>query len=152
QHRGVSYWQSEDGRDGRILFGTFDGRLIALDAANGRPNPQFGHGGVVDLRAGLYGTQSEDVIYGGTSPPAIYKNLVITGAVVPEYPSKGPSGQVPAFDVRTGKLVWTFHTIPQPGEKGHKTWAADAWKDRTGANVWSIISVDAERDLIFLPV
>jgi quinate dehydrogenase (quinone) len=152
QHRGVSYWQSDDGRDRRILWGTFDGRLIALDAKSGRPRKEFGNGGSIDLRAGLYGTKAESVLYGVTSAPAIYKNLVITGAVVPEYPSKGPSGEVRAFNVRTGKLMWTFHTVPLPGEKGHDTWDGDAWKDRTGANVWSTISVDAERGLLFLPV
>ena len=150
-HRGVAYWQSKKGDDRRILFGTFDGRLIALDARSGKPCPDFGKDGTVDLRAG-FAAGSADQQYSVTSPPAIYRDLVITGAEVPEYPSKGPSGAVRAFDVRTGKLVWTFHTIPQPGENGHESWDKDAWKDRTGANVWSIMSVDAERGLIFLPI
>jgi quinate dehydrogenase (quinone) len=151
QHRGVSFWQSEDGRERRIVFGTFDGRLIALDANSGKPCANFGNGGMVDLRAGLDGDDRK-ALYSVTSAPAIYRNLVITGAMVPEFPSNGPSGQVRAFDVRTGKLKWTFHTIPQPGEKGHETWGGNAWRDRTGANVWSTMSVDEKRGLLFLPV
>lgn len=151
QHRGVAYWQSSSGDDRRILSGTFDGRLVCLDARSGKLCPGFGSNGVVNLRAGV-ADDFPDAEYSATSAPAIYKDLVITGAAVPEYPSKGPSGAVRAFDVRTGKLAWTFHTIPQPGEPGHETWAEDAWKQRTGANVWSTMSVDEERDLVFLPV
>jgi len=151
QHRGVSYWQNRNGEDRRILFGTFDGRLIALDAKNGKPCRDFGDGGTINLRTGVADAYPR-AEYSVTSPPAVYQDLVITGAAVPEYPSKGPSGSVRAFDVRTGKLVWTFRTIPQPGEAGHETWQEDAWKDRTGANVWSIMSVDSEHGLVFLPV
>jgi len=151
QHRGVSYWQSKSADDRRILFGTFDGRLIALDAKTGKPCQDFGKDGTVNLRAGV-ADAFPDAEYSVTSPPTIYEDLVITGAAVPEYPSLGPGGGVRAFDVRSGKLVWTFHTIPQPGEAGHETWQEDAWQNRTGANVWSIMSVDTERGLIFLPV
>jgi membrane-bound PQQ-dependent dehydrogenase (glucose/quinate/shikimate family) len=151
QHRGVAYWQDHSGTQRRILFGTYDGRLIALDAKTGKPCSDFGDHGIVNLREGVE-PQSSKQIYAVTSPPAIFRDLVITGAEVPEYPSRGPSGMVRAFDVRTGKLIWTFHTIPQPGEPGHETWQADDWKNRTGANVWSIMSVDAERGLVFLPI
>jgi membrane-bound PQQ-dependent dehydrogenase (glucose/quinate/shikimate family) len=151
QHRGVAYWQSETGEDRRILYGTFDGLLICLDAKSGKTCQGFGVKGVVDLRAGV-ADEFPTAEYAVTSAPAVFKDLVITGAAVPEYPSKGPSGAVRAFNVRTGKLVWTFHTIPQPGEAGHETWQDDAWQGRTGANVWSTMSVDVERDLIFLPV
>lgn len=151
QHRGVSFWQSNDGREKRILFGTFDGRLIALDAKSGKLCANFGNGGMVDLRAGLEGDDRK-MLYSVTSAPAIYRDLVITGAMVPEFPSRGPSGQVRAFDVRTGKLQWTFHTIPRPGEKGHESWSGDDWRSRTGANVWSTMSVDETRGLLFLPV
>jgi len=151
QHRGVSYWQSKTGRERRIVFGTFDGRLISLDAKSGMPSKEFGQGGTLDLRAGLDGDQA-NALYSVTSAPAIYEDLVITGAMVPEFPSRGPSGSVRAFDVRTGKLAWTFHTIPRPGEQGHDSWDKESWKDRTGANVWSTMSVDEERGLVFLPV
>ena len=151
QHRGVSYWQSKTGDERRILFGTFDGRLIALDARTGKPCRDFGKDGTVDLRAGI-ADGYPGAEYAVTSPPAIYKDLVITGAALPEYPRKGPSGLVRAFDVRSGKLAWTFHTIPRPGEIGHDSWQEDAWQERTGANVWSIMSVDVERGLVFLPI
>jgi quinoprotein glucose dehydrogenase len=151
QHRGVAYWQSKTEGDGLILYGTFDGRLMALDAKTGKPRREFGKDGTVDLRAGVADAYP-GAEYSVTSPPAIYQDLVITGAAVPEYPSKGPSGEVRAFDVSSGKLVWSFHTIPRPGELGHESWEGDAWKERTGANVWSIMSVDAERGLVFLPI
>src|SRR5438874_184621 len=151
QHRGVAYWQSETGDDRRILYGTFDGRMICLDAKSGKPCRDFGSNGAVNLRAGV-ADEFPHAEYAVTSAPAIFKDLVITGAAVPEYPSRGPSGAVRAYNVRTGKLVWTFHTIPGPNEPGHDTWAKEAWKSRTGANVWSTMSVDVERDLIFLPI
>ncbi|HTJ86003.1 MAG TPA: pyrroloquinoline quinone-dependent dehydrogenase [Terriglobales bacterium] len=151
QHRGVAYWQSKTGDDRRILYGTFDGRMICLDAKNGKTCGGFGTNGVVNLRAGV-ADEFPDAEYAVTSPPAIFKDLVITGAAVPEYPSKGPSGAVRAFDVHTGKLVWTFHTVPDLGETGHETWAKEASKSRTGVNVWSSMSVDVERDLVFLPI
>ncbi|HKW61424.1 MAG TPA: pyrroloquinoline quinone-dependent dehydrogenase [Candidatus Acidoferrum sp.] len=151
QHRGVSYWQNKNGSDRRILFGTFDGRLIALDAKTGKPCADFGTDGTVNLRAGV-ADAFPGAEYSVTSPPAIYQDLAITGAAVPEYPSRGPIGVVRAFDVRSGKLVWTFHTIPEPGEMGHETWQEDGWQNRTGANVWSIMSVDTENGLVFLPI
>src|SRR4029077_122082 len=103
QHRGVAYWQSKTGDDRRILLGTCDGRLIALDAKTGKPCRDFGKDGVVNLRAGAADAYPH-AEYSVTSPPAIYRDLVITGAAVPEYPSKGPSGMVRAFSVRSGKL------------------------------------------------
>jgi quinoprotein glucose dehydrogenase len=151
QHRGVAYWQNASGDDRRILFGTYDGRLIALDATTGLTRSDFGNHGVIDLRDGVEDRPSHK-LYAVTSPPSIYRDLVITGAEVPEYPSIGPSGAVRAFNVRTGKLAWTFHTIPHPGEAGHETWQGDDWKNRTGANVWSVMSVDTERGMVFLPI
>ena len=147
--RGVSYWESGDER--RILFGTHDGRLIALDARTGQPCRDFGKGGAINLREGAADKYPKDK-YAATPPPAIYKDLVITGAEVPERPGRGPSGIVRAFNVRTGKLEWVFHTVPRPGEAGHETWEKEAWEDRTGVNVWSIMSVDLERGLLFLPI
>ena len=150
QHRGVAFWQSEDGRDRRILYGTLEGKLLALDAATGKPCADFAPGGV-DLRKGA-ADRWPDLQYAVTSPPAIYKDLAIVGALVPENPGKGPSGMVRAFDVRSGKLVWTFRTIPAAGEPGFETWQAGGSEDRTGANVWSIISIDVDNGLVFLPV
>ncbi len=149
--RGVAYWQDASGADQRILYGTLDARLIALDARTGKLRSDFGDHGTVLLRPGA-ADKFPEAHYEMTSPPAVWRDLVICGSAVPEYPSRGPSGMVRAFDVRSGKLVWTFHTVPQPGEEGYTTWAADASRDRTGVNVWSIMSVDAARGMIFLPI
>src|SRR6266403_1495060 len=137
--------------NGVLFFSTPSNRVIALDAETGKPCREFGKGGTLDLRAGVADAYP-GAEYSVTSPPAIYQDLVITGAAVPEYPSKGPSGDVRAFDARSGKLVWTFHTIPRTAELGQESWEGDAWKQRTGVNVWSMMSVDAERGLVFLPI
>jgi len=152
-HRGVAYWQGQGdkpGPDRRILCGTVNAELICLDATSGVPCPDFGEKGRLDLRKD-FSDQWDDQSYVVTSPPTVVKDLVIVGALVPEAPGKGPSGDVRAFNVRTGREVWRFHSVPRPGEFGHDTWAPDSWKDRTGANVWSIMSVDQERGLVFLP-
>ena len=151
QHRGVAYWQNESGSERRIIFGTYDGRLIELDAKTGKLCSDFGIQGVINLRDGVQEHPTRQ-LYAVTSPPAIYRDLVITGSEVPEFPSVGPSGMVRAFDIHTGKLAWTFRTIPQPGEPGHETWQGEDWKNRTGANVWSVMSVDTERGMVFLPI
>jgi quinate dehydrogenase (quinone) len=159
-NRGVAYWQGKspetcdgrrNGEDSRIFYTTPDARLFALDPASGKPCKGFGQGGSINLREGItakYPKQEYDV----TSPPALYKDLIILGSEVQEYPSRGNSGAVRAFNVRTGKLVWTFNTVPQPGEFGHDTWPGDSWKDRSGTNVWAPISVDVKNGLVFLPV
>jgi quinoprotein glucose dehydrogenase len=150
-HRGVAYWEAADGGDRRILYGTPDGRLVALDARTGRLRADFGEGGMVDLRAGV-ADRWPHAEFGVSSPPAIYRDLAITGSHVQEYPALGPAGDVRAYDVRTGTLVWRFQTVAGPGQPGHETWEGEGWKDRSGANVWSAISVDVERGLVFLPV
>jgi quinoprotein glucose dehydrogenase len=152
-HRGVAYWEGPGAgrRDRRILYGTPDGRLVALDAETGRLVAGFGRGGMVDLREGVADAWPKADL-GVSSPPAVYRDLVITGTLVQEYPARGPAGDVRAYDVRTGALAWRFHTVPRPGEPGHQTWAGESGKDRSGANVWSVMSVDAERGLLFLPV
>jgi quinoprotein glucose dehydrogenase len=147
--RGCSYWT--DGKKHRILHGTQAGRLYSLDAATGKPDPAFGEGGSIDLRKGV-ADKFPDRGYGVTSPPVVFKNLVITGAWVSDGDPQGPSGDVRAFDVASGKLVWTFHTVPRPGEFGHDTWQGDAWKDRGGTNVWSVMSLDEKRGIVYLPL
>src|SRR6185503_13365538 len=119
-HRGVAVWETragDDAVDRTIFSGTCDGRLVALDAATGRPRVGFADRGVLDLRPGADARPGE--MYALTSPPAIYEDLLIVGAAVPEETSQGPSGDVRAFDVRTGREVWRFHTVPRPGEFGH---------------------------------
>ena len=89
--------------------------------------------------------------YGYSSPANIYKNLAIIGSRVQEAPSKGAAGDVRAWDMRTGKLVWTFHSIPRPGEKFHDTWDGDSWQQRSGVNVWNMLTVDEKRGIAYLP-
>jgi quinoprotein glucose dehydrogenase len=148
-HRGVGVWRGP-GAEATIFSGTCDGRLLAIDPVKGRLREGFGEGGVLDLRPGVDAREGEQ--YGITSVPAFYRGLVIVGALAPEGTSRGPAGDVRAFDATTGALRWTFHTVPRPGEPYHDTWAPDAWQRRTGANVWSSMSVDEERGLVFLPV
>ncbi len=149
-NRGASYWT--DGQRKRLYFGTLDGQMIALDAANGEPVPGFGKDGRIDLREDMMVEGKAQQAYSITSPPAIYKNLVITGALVADGEPEGPSGDIRAFDVHTGKLVWRFHTVPRPGEFGHDTWEGESWKNRGGLNAWSIMSVDAQRGILFVPL
>jgi glucose dehydrogenase len=150
--RGVSYWPGDQQSPPRILFGTSDGRLFALDAKSGKPADSFGDNGRIDLRAGVADQFPLTTSYAVTSPPAIYKDLVIVGPSTQETVSVGPSGDARAFSVRTGKLVWRFHTVPQPGEPGSETWPAGATKDRAGPSLWGPMTVDPERGMVFLPV
>lgn len=153
--RGVEYWPGDREHGPRILFGTRDGRLIALDALTGRPAQSFGKEGILDLKtpevvANL--PSSPTAQYGLTSPPLVYRNLVITGSAVQESPARGPAGDVRAWDARSGKLVWTFHTVPRPGEFGHDTWKNQSWRERSGVNVWGFMTADIERGIVYLPV
>ena len=149
--RGLAYWPGDGVAPPTIFFGTSGGFLVALNARTGQPVPGFAKSGVLNLRTGMI-DRFPTANYSLSSPPVIYKHLVITGSRVQEQPSLGPAGDVRAWDARTGALVWTFHTVPRPGETGHDTWEGDAWKDRSGANVWGMMTVDAERGLVFLPL
>lgn len=150
EHRGVSYWPGDSRTPPRIVMGTADGRLIALDARTGKPAGEFGDNGAVDLRAGV-ADDFPKAAYGITSPPAIYKDLAIVGPSTQEGPDHGPSGDPRAYDIHTGKLVWRFHTVPRPGEPGNDTWGPGGWKDRAGPSLWGLISVDTERGMVFVP-
>jgi glucose dehydrogenase len=137
----------------RILFGTEEGELYALDAGTGAPVREFGADGIVDMKTPEVMKGYTRMHYGLTSAPLIFEDLVITGSHIDdETGRKGPAGDVRAWDVRTGKLVWTFHTVPRPGEKGHETWGGDSWQDVAGGNVWSFFTVDAKRKILYMPV
>ena len=144
EHRGVSYWPGDRDTAARILFGTSDGRLIAVDAATGKPVPTFGVNGEVDLREGV-ADEFPRAGYAVTSPPAIYKDLLIVAGSTQEGPSRGPSGDPRAYNIRTGKLVWRFHTVPRPGEPGNETWGPNGWTLRSGPSLWGLINVDSAR-------
>jgi quinoprotein glucose dehydrogenase len=156
--RGLEYWPGDAQSPSEIVFGTRDGLLIALDAKTGHVVDGFGDHGVVEMKtpevmpptpvASPYGLPG----LGMTSPPIVYRNLVVTGSIVQEFPQLGPYADVRAWDVRTGKLVWTFHTVPRPGEYGHDTWAGDSWKQRSGTNVWGLMTVDVKRGIVYMPL
>ncbi len=150
--RGVSYWPGDRQSGARIIFGTSDGRLMALDAKTGQPAAGFGDNGTIHLRAGVADQFPATAAYSITSPPAIFKDLIIVGPSTQENVSAGPSGDPRAFDARTGKLVWRFHTVPRPGEPGADTWPEGGWKDRAGPSLWGPITLDTERGMVFLPV
>ncbi len=149
-HRGVATWS--DGRERRIFMNS-RWRLIALDATTGRPIPEFGEGGEVDLASDLL-WEINRLHYTNTSPPVVWGDLVIVGNGVGDRLAyrNDPPGDVQAFDVRTGRRVWSFNPIPQPGEPGNESWEEGAW-ERTGhTNVWAPFTVDAERGIVYLPV
>ncbi len=148
-NRGAAYWSQ--GEQKRVLFGTLDGRLFSIDAATGKPSEGFGLNGFIDLREGV-AERFPKRAYGMTSPPAIYKNLVICGSLTADGEPHGPNGDVRAFDVKTGKLVWRFHSIPLEGEPGYETWEKGSAKDRAAANAWSVLSVDEARGIVYLPL
>ena len=148
-HRGVAYWS--DGNEDRILLGDQSGNLHSVNPLNGRLDPAFGEKGVVNLSIGVAG-KFPKAQYSMTSPVAICGNVIVAGGRVTDSNPEGPSGDVRGLDVRTGEQRWRFHTVPRPGEVGHDTWKDNSWKDRGGTNAWSIMSVDTENKLVFLPL
>ena len=146
-NRGLVYWGS--GTEARILVAAGQ-RLLALDAATGKPVITFGRQGSVSLKEGL-GERAQSLYVLSNTPGAIYKDLLIIGTRVSEGPGASAPGHIRAFDARTGALRWIFKTIPHPGEPGYDTWPEDAHTRIGGANAWSGISVDEQRGLVFLP-
>ena len=130
----------------RVLF-NYRNRLYALDKHTGRPIRTFGDSGWVDLRAGL-GRPVEGLSVSASSPGVIFEDLLIMGSTVPEALPSAP-GDIRAFDVKTGALRWSFHTIPHPGEMGYDTWPADAWTYSGGVNAWAGVTIDAKRAMVF---
>jgi quinoprotein glucose dehydrogenase len=149
-HRGVAAWRDQGAL--RIFLNTRY-RLVCLDAKTGTPVASFGTGGAIDLTTGLL-WPIEKKHYANTSPPVVYRDLVILGSGVGDrlMYRNDPPGDVRAFDARTGKLAWTFHTIPQPGEFGNETWQDGSWKFTGHTNVWAPMTLDAERGLLYMPV
>jgi len=157
--RGLSYWT--DGKEERIIYVTTGYRLIALDAKTGTRIASFGKDGIVDLKVGVvHGTgQQIDLETGDIglhSTPAIVKDVVLVGSAHKEGMTvathDNAKGLARAFDVRTGKLLWTFNTIPRPGEFGNDTWLNNSWATNGNTGVWTQISVDEELGLVYLPV
>ncbi len=130
----------------RVIF-NYRNRLYALDRNTGTPISSFGNGGWVDLREGL-GRPSEGLSVSASSPGVVYKELFIIGSSVPESLPSAP-GDIRAYNVKTGALSWSFHTIPHPGEFGYETWPPDAWEIAGGANAWSGLTLDVENEIVF---
>lgn len=145
--RGLSYWA--DGKDSRVLVGVMN-FLYALDAATGKPIATFGNQGRIDLRENLGREPATSQSIYLTSPGTVYKDLIIVGGRNPET-LPAPPGDIRAYDVRTGKLRWSFHTIPHPGEFGYDTWPKEAWKSSGAANNWAGMALDPKRGIVYVP-
>jgi quinoprotein glucose dehydrogenase len=146
QMRGLAYWT--DGHESRIFAGV-NNFLYALDARDGKVVEGFGEAGRIDLRKGLGRDYRQQPIW-LTSPGIVYKDMIIVGGAEPEE-HQAPPGDIRAYDVHTGALRWTFHTIPHPGEFGYDTWPKDAWQTAGGANDWAGMSLDTKRGIVYVP-
>lgn len=153
--RGVAYWA--DGDDERIFLVTPAYHLVALDARTGRPMPDFGRDGVVDLRTGLdREVDTVEARIGSSSPPIVVGDVVVVGAALPSGtapPTKEmPPGHIRGYDARTGRRRWIFHTIPQPGELGNETWENGSWRYTGNAAAWASLSADVDLGYVYLPI
>lgn len=146
-NRGLVYWA--DGADRRILYSA-GSTLFAVNAADGKPITSFGVEGRVNLKEGL-GRDASQLYVIATTPGIVFRDLIIMGSRVAEGPGPSAPGHVRAYHIRTGKLAWIFHTIPHPGEFGHETWPAEAWKFIGGANCWAGMALDEKRGIVFVP-
>jgi quinoprotein glucose dehydrogenase len=158
--RGVSYWTDGKGDD-RVIYVTTGYQLVQLNAKTGAMIPSFGKGGILDLKAGVVKGKGEQIDLetgeiGVHSTPTIVKDVMIIGAAMREGATvsthNNTKGLVRAFDVRSGKLLWTFNTIPRPGEFGNDTWEKESWADNGNVGVWTQITADEELGLVYLPV
>jgi glucose dehydrogenase len=150
--RGLAYWPGTKTVGPRMVFATDKGYMMSLDLKTHELAPGFGNKGVVDVYSGVASSrvpENRRNTFTVPNPVAVYKNLLITGARPGEGSPPQPRGDIRAWDAITGKLVWSFHTIPQPGEPGHEDWTGDTWQDRSGANVWSTMVVDEARGIVF---
>jgi quinoprotein glucose dehydrogenase len=148
-NRGINYWESKDRSDRRLFYAS-NHILHAIDARTGRLILTFGAAGSVDLKQGLDRDPKTIRLVQSTTPGRVFEDLLILGSATNQEYGSAP-GDIRAFDVRTGKLVWTFHTIPKPGEFGYDTWPKDARKSVGGANVWGELSVDDQRGIVYAP-
>ena len=152
--RGIAYWPGDKGTAPRLVFATDKGYLAAVDMKTHQLATNFGNKGLVDAYVGVASEkvgESRRNTFSIPNPVSIYKNLIITAARPGEGEPPQPRGDIRAWDVVTGKLVWDFHVIPWPGEPNHDDWTGDTWKDRSGANTWSNFTVDDKLGIVFAP-
>jgi quinoprotein glucose dehydrogenase len=150
KHRGINYWQNENGSDQRLII-PVNQYLEEIDARSGEIIKSFGKDGFVDLRAGLGRDPGSISQIQFDTPGRIYHNLLIVGSATGEdYLS--PPGDIRAYDVLTGRMVWIFHTVPHPGEPGYNTWPKEAWRYIGGTNCWGEMSLDEKRGIIYIPI
>ncbi|MBI4902932.1 MAG: pyrroloquinoline quinone-dependent dehydrogenase [Acidobacteria bacterium] len=149
--RGLAYWPGSGGLHSRLFTGNGH-HLLALDVTTGKPAPGFGNEGRVDLKKGVLG-DLKDGRFTLQSPPSVFGDVIITGSSNGEgAPTIGAYGDIRGWDAKTGKLLWTFHTVPRPGEPGVETWPKDSWKNRSGTNVWGFFTVDEKRGIVYAPL
>ena len=155
--RGVSYWR--DGADSRVIVVTPGYYLFSLDTATGKPDPAFGENGIVDLRVGQedrFDIDIESIPSGLTAPPVIVDDVIVIGAAFPSGGSprsmKGPAGNIRGYDIRTGEMLWKFHTIPREDQFGVETWRNNSWQYTGNAGSWAVMSADQERGIVYVPV
>ena len=147
--KGINYWESADGKDRRLIFAV-DSFLQEIDARTGKTIPTFGENGIVDMRVGLPRAEGTSIRAMPASPGRIWRNIMIFGGQSGES-IMTPPGDIRAYDVLTGKLLWQFHTIPRPGEFGYETNPPDGYKYMGGANNWGEMSIDDERGIVYIP-
>ncbi|HMG68334.1 MAG TPA: c-type cytochrome, partial [Chitinophagaceae bacterium] len=149
-NRGVTYWS--DGKKDQRIFYTAGSWLEAVDANTGKVITSFGNNGKVDLHDGLEMEGVQNLYVANTSPPSVFEDLVISGSRVSEAMDAAP-GDIRAYNARTGKIVWQFHTIPHPGEPGYETWEdPNAWQKIGGANNWMGMTIDQQRGIVYIPI
>ena len=153
--RGLAYWPGDEQHAPRLIFGTDAGYIMAVDVTTGQLAPDFGNAGAIDAYIGVasevVGETRRDT-FTIPNPVTIYKDIIITGARPGEANPPAPRGDVRGWDARTGDLLWTFHTVPQPGDPNGDTYAEGDWRDISGANVWSTMALDEENGIVYAPL
>lgn len=147
-NRGLSFWKSDSKEPSRVFFSS-GSKLYAVNIENGMAISSFGTNGNIDLRDGL-GRDPEKLSVVANTPGAIYNNILVMGTRVGEGPGSSP-GHIRAYNVLSGEILWTFHTIPQPGEYGYESWPEGAYQTVGGANSWAGIAMDQERGIAYIP-
>jgi quinoprotein glucose dehydrogenase len=149
--RGLHYWAGDGANKPRLVIMTRSNKLVTVDPDTGKVIEGFGANGWLDLRTPDVLNGFANGLLAGNAMPVMYKNIVIVGSRGQENPTDGPKGDVRGFDVVTGRQVWAFRSIPEPGDPNFGSWQGDSWKNRAGVNVWNMPTVDEQRGIVYLP-